>query len=73
LIIGKILQDYKKKTIYGEYLLNQLVIEAWKYGIIKELKIKKEDLIDLLNEHGWVYDSKNHCWCKSDKPHDYLF
>ncbi|MFZ5453254.1 MAG: DNA methyltransferase [Thermodesulfobacteriota bacterium] len=72
-IVGKILQDYKKKTIYGEYLLNQLVIEAWKYGIIKELKIKKEDLIDLLNEHGWVYDSKNHCWCKSNKPHDYLF
>jgi DNA modification methylase len=32
-IIGKILRDYKNKIIYGEYLLNQLVLEAWKYGI----------------------------------------
>ena len=72
-IIGKILQGYRNKVIYGEYLLNQLVIEAWKYGIIKELKLKKEDLSKILNEHGWTYDSKNHYWCKTDKPKDYLF
>jgi len=72
-IIGKILQNYKNDTIYGEYLLNQLVIEAWEYGIIKELKIKKEDLIDLLNEHGWIYESKNHYWRRSNKSKDYLF
>ncbi len=72
-IIGRILQNYENKIIYGEYLFNQLIIEAWKYGIINELKIKKEDLIDLLSEYGWVYDSKNHYWCKSNKPKDYLF
>jgi len=72
-IIAKILQDYKEPTIYGEYLFNQLIIEAWKYGIIKELKIKKEDLIDLLSEYGWTYDNRNHCWCKSNKRQDYLF
>jgi hypothetical protein len=72
-IIGKILQGYGSKVIYGEYLLNQLVIEAWKYGIIKELKLKKEDLSKILNEHGWTYDDKNHYWCKTDKPKDYLF
>jgi len=39
-IICRILHDYKKDTLYSEYLFNQLIIEAWKYGIIKELKIK---------------------------------
>ncbi len=72
-LIGKILQDHHNKIIYGEYLLNQLIIEAWKYGIIKELKMKKDDLSDLLKEHGWIYDNKNHYWCQTDKPKDYLF
>ncbi|MEW6387357.1 MAG: hypothetical protein AB1491_07570, partial [Thermodesulfobacteriota bacterium] len=61
------------RIIYGEYLLNQLVIEAWKHGIIKELKMKKEDLIEILKEHGWIYDSRNHYWSKLTKPSDYLF
>jgi len=72
-IIGKILQDYNNNIIYGEYLLNQLVLEAWKYGVIKELKMKREVLIDILNEYGWIYDNKNHYWCKTKKPQDYLF
>jgi len=72
-IIGKILQDYKDKIIYGEYLLNQLILEAWKYGIIKELKITRDDLSRILSEHGWIYDKKNHYWSKTKKPKDYLF
>jgi DNA modification methylase len=72
-LIGKILKDYQNKIIYGEYLLNQIIIEAWKYGIIKELKMKKDDLIDLLKEHGWIYDKKNHYWCQTDKQRDYLY
>lgn len=72
-IIGKILQNYKDNIIYGEYLFNELVIEAWKYGIIRELKMKKDDVIEILKEHGWIYDSKNHYWCKTSKPKDYLF
>jgi predicted RNA methylase len=72
-IIGKILQDYKNNIIYGEYLLNQLVLEAWKYGVIKELKMKREILFDILNEYGWIYDQKNHYWSRTSKPKDYLF
>lgn len=72
-IIGKILQDYKDNIIYGEYLLNHLVIEAWKNGVIKDLKMKREILIDILYEYGWVYDQKNHYWSKINKKRDYLF
>jgi 16S rRNA G966 N2-methylase RsmD len=72
-IIGNILQNYNGKIIYGEYLLNQLVLDAWKCGIIKELKMKKDFLIEILNEYGWFYDSKNHYWTKTGKPKDYLY
>jgi len=72
-VIAKILQDYNDNIIYSEYLLNKLVLEAWKNGVIKELKMKKEILIDILNEYGWVYDSKNHYWSKASKKKDYLF
>lgn len=72
-IIGKILQNYKDNIIYGEYLLNQLVLEAWKYGVIKQLKMKREVLNDILNEYGWIYDNNNHYWSKTSKPKDYLF
>lgn len=72
-IIIKILQNHRDNTIYGEYLFNQLILEAWKFGIIKELKIKKEELAGILNEHGWVYDNKNHYWFKGNRSRDYLF
>ena len=72
-IIAMILQNYKDKIIYGEYLFNQLIIEAWKHGIIKQLKLKKEEFISILNEHGWIYDGKNHYWYRGDKKSDYLF
>jgi DNA modification methylase len=72
-LIIKILQKHTDKIIYGEYLLNQLVLQAWKYGIIKELKIKKDDLIEILNEQGWIYNDRNHYWCKERKAKDYLF
>jgi len=66
-IIIKILQNYKNDKLYAEYLLNQLVLEAWKIGIIKQLKINRDQLIELLNEAGWNYDDKNHYWCKASK------
>ncbi len=72
-VIIKILQEYHSPTIYSEHLFNKLIIEAWKHGIIKQLKLKKEEFISILNEHGWIYDSKNHYWYRGDKKPDYLF
>lgn len=71
--MASVIDNHKDKKLYGEYLLNQLILDAWKYGIIKELKIAREDLIDILKEHGWVYDDKGHYWCKKEKRTDYLF
>lgn len=72
-IIIKILQNYQKDILYGEYLLNQLIIEAWRYGIIEKLKINKNELINLIRENGWVYDNKKHYWVRKTRPKDYLF
>jgi DNA modification methylase len=72
-IIIKILTNYKNKILYGEYLLNQLVLEAWQYGIIKELKLEREELNEILNENGWNYDNKNHYWCKANKSMNLLY
>jgi adenine-specific DNA methylase len=72
-IITKILQNHNEDKIYGEYLLNKLIIEAWNFGIIKELKINKNELARILNEQGWLYHNKNHYWYKVAKATDYLF
>jgi DNA modification methylase len=72
-IIIKILQNYNGNKIYGEYLLNQLILEAWKFGIIKELRIKREELIELLYDNGWSYDDNNHYWFRTNKANKLLY
>ena len=73
MLIVKILQNYNKNILYGEFLLNQLVLEAWNNDIINQLKLKRDDLANILNEHGWHYDNKKHYWFQSSKPNDYLY
>lgn len=66
-IIINIVKNYNNKILYGEHLLNQIILKAWQCGIINELKIKKEEINEILNENGWNYDNKNHYWCKENK------
>lgn len=63
-IISKFLSSHPSPVLYGEVLFNHLVVESWKYGIIDDLNITKDDLTGLLENSGWVYDNSIHAWHK---------
>lgn len=48
--------------IYGEYLFNRLIIEAWNRSAIGSLNITKSDFVDFLTKRGWRYDAAKHQW-----------
>jgi predicted RNA methylase len=59
-----ILKNTKSSHLFGEYLFNQLVIEAWKSSSIENLNINKNTFIEILNSFGWRYNPKKHYWTK---------
>ncbi len=63
-IIADYLSSYNSPVLYGEALFNHLVIESWKQGIIDDLNMTKDDLTQLLESSGWVYDDAIHAWHK---------
>lgn len=68
-----ILKNTGSNLIYGEYLFNQLVIEAWKTSSIENLDINKETLMEILNDFGWKYDPQKHYWTKKKLAEYALF
>jgi hypothetical protein len=72
-IINNIMAKYKDDHIYSEFLLNRLVVEAWRHGTLEELSIGKGNLIDILNCQGWQYDNKMHYWYRPGKRIKSLF
>ena len=69
----KILKNTGSNLIYGEYLFNQLVIEAWKTSSIENLNINKNTLMEILNDFGWRYDPQKHYWTKKKRIEYSLF
>ncbi len=69
----EILKNTGSNLIYGEYLFNQLVIEAWKTSSIENLDINKETLIEILHDFGWRYDPQKHFWTKKKRAEYALF
>ena len=64
--VGKILAAHATEKIFGEYLFNQVVIEAWKNAAIGSLSdFSKTDFIQLIEDHGWSYDETHHYWVKN--------
>ncbi len=59
--------------VYGEWLLNKLVIDAWERSAIGSVNITKSDLIGHLTRHGWHYDEREHCWVKDGRGEFGLF
>src|SRR5437667_2488844 len=49
-------------TVYGEYLLNRVVVEAWQSGALGSLNINRTDFADMVVRQGWSYDDKAHQW-----------
>jgi hypothetical protein len=58
----KALAPLAGRRVFGEYLLNQMIIEAWKKRAIHSLNVTKHDFSDLLQRNGWKYDAPSHSW-----------
>jgi hypothetical protein len=59
--------------MYGEYLFNRVVIDAWNKGAIGSLTITKNEFTQLIESLGWHYDPQHHYWCKENKARVSLF
>jgi adenine-specific DNA methylase len=71
--IRRILADADSQGVYGEYLFNQIVIEAWNKGAIGSLLITKDEFTEIIEDLGWHYDASHHYWRKGNQPPASLF
>lgn len=62
--VGRILEA-APKMVYGEYLFNQLVMEAWRKSAIGSLAISKDEFSKVIIDHGWHYDDNRHYWVRN--------
>jgi hypothetical protein len=60
--VSRILEESPKGTIYGEYLFNRIVIDAWQSGALGSLDISRTAFADLIEQHGWTYEETAHLW-----------
>lgn len=65
--VKRILENTHSNHVFGEYLFNRIIIEAWNKSAIHSLDMSKEEFMDLLRQSGWHYDQEKHYWAK-DKP-----
>ena len=63
-VVGQILKSAPAK-VYGEYLFNRVVMEAWRRSAIGSLDISREDFITIIRNHGWYYDENRHYWVRN--------
>jgi len=71
--VSGILSELSSNTVYGEYLFNRVVIDAWNKGAIDSLAISKEEFTDLIETLGWQYDSRHHYWFRGRQAQSALF
>lgn len=51
--------------IFGESILNQLIIAAWRAGAIEKLEVGRSEFSKLLESRGWIYNPERHFWMRS--------
>ncbi len=51
--------------IYGEQLLNSLIIAAWRKGAINSIGLSKHTLSEMLQTFGFTYDTSKHVWTQN--------
>lgn len=64
--IARILDETQEGTVYGEYLFNRIVVDAWQAGALGSLDIDRNEFAAMIERRGWSYDDKAHCWRHSD-------
>lgn len=62
--LQSILSRNTSNKLYGEYLFNRVVIEAWQNSAIDSLNLSRMEFIELIGSCGWRYDANSHCWVK---------
>jgi len=60
--VAHILQGTPTGAIYGEYLFNRIIIDAWQAGALGSLDTSRETFADLMEQYGWSYDEAAHQW-----------
>lgn len=60
--IARILRDTPNGTVYGEYLLNRIVVDAWRSGALGSLDIDRTEFTSMIEAQGWTYDERMHQW-----------
>ena len=60
--VEHILQDTDSGAIYGEYLFNRVIVDAWRAGALGSLDVTREAFADLIKQCGWSYDESTHQW-----------
>lgn len=73
LVLDEILEEVQGDRVFGEYLFNRVVIEAWKKSAIESLNLSKDDFSGLLEKRGWQYDETAHYWVKDQHRPSLLF
>lgn len=58
--------DSSQNYVYGEFLFNKVIIDAWQKGAIGSLNITRTSLADMIRERGWHYDQESHYWIKGN-------
>ncbi len=71
--LHKILSHASSGKLYGEYLFNKLVIEAWNNASINSLNISRTDFIEMVESYGWRYNASHHYWTKEKISEPSLF
>lgn len=71
--VEQILRDTPSGAIYGEYLFNRIIINAWKAGALGSLDTTRESFARLIEEHGWSYDRASHQWRRGTPRSEPLF
>lgn len=60
--VSRILLNTPNGAIYGEYLFNRVIIEAWEAAALGSLDISRTAFADLMEQQGWEYDEGAHQW-----------
>jgi len=71
--ISNILSESRAEVVYGEYLFNRLVIDAWGKGAIGSLTISKDEFTRMMERLGWHYDPQYHYWSRAIALQESLF
>jgi hypothetical protein len=60
--LSRILDNTPNDVVYGEYLFNRIVVDAWQSGALGSLDISRTEFAAMLQERGWSYDDSAHQW-----------